>query len=247
MTGWGIFVIIAFILLFFGSATWIGLSYYRARRLGLPPPSFNPFNRSSRRHDPAAYHAPAPAPAGIQGWITDKWDALRNKRTAGGAYESTSFGANRGRDRRGFGALDPDEAWDARVGNEADQTGYYEEQELGLQDPNSGPYRGRGYGEVGVGVGGIPEERGRSRSIQRELDSRYDEEVHGAQPRNPFGDDNEAGSMRTASPRPMVDSMPGQGKHRAVSAHRKGQSSLGKSGNSDDSPTERRSMFHEDV
>lgn len=222
------------------------LSYYRARRLGLPPPSFNPFNRA--RRDPTAYHAPAPAPAGIQGWITDKWDALRNKRTAGGAYESTSFGGNRGRDRRGFGALDPDEAWDARVGNEADQSGYYEEQELGLQDPNSGPYRGRGYGEVGVGVGGIPEDRGRSRSIQRELDNRYDEEVHGAgQPRNPFGDDNEAGSMRTASPRPIVDSMPGQGKHRAVSAHRKGQSSLGKSGNSGDSPTERRSMFHEDV
>ena len=221
------------------------LSYYRARRLGLPPPSFNPFNRSAR-HDPAAYHAPAPAPSGIQGWIVDKWDALRNKRTAGGAYESTSFGGtNRGgRDRRGFGALDPDEAWDARVGNEADHTGYYEEQELGLQDPNSGPYRGRGYGEVGagVGVGGIPEERGRSRSIQRELDNRYDEEVHGGQPRNPFGDDNEAGSMRTASPRPMVDSMPGQGKHRAVSAHRKGQS-----GNAGDSPTERRSMFHEDV
>ena len=83
--------------------------------------------------------------------------------------------------------------------------------------------------------------------VFRELHPRYDEEVHGAQPRNPFGDDNEAGSMRTASPRPMVDSMPGQGKHRAVSAHRKGQSSLGQSGNAGDSPTERRSMFHEDV
>jgi len=103
-------------------------------------------------------------------------------------------------------------------------------------------------GGSGVGVGGIPEERGRSRSIQRELDNRYDEEVHHAgPPRNPFGDDNEAGSMRTASPRPMVDPMPGSGKHRAVSAHRKGQSSLGTSGNAGDSPTERRSMFHEEM
>jgi hypothetical protein len=143
--------------------------------------------------------------------------------------------------------LDPDEAWDARVGHEADQTGYYEEQELGLQDPNSGPYGGRGYGNVGVGIGGIPEERGRSRSIQRELDHRYDEEVHGGQARNPFGDDNEAGSMRSASPRPMVDTAPGRAKGRAVSAHRKGQSSLGTTGSKDDSPTERRSMFREDV
>lgn len=220
------------------------LSYYRARRLGLPPPSFNPFNRG--RNDPAAYHAPAPAPSGIKGWFVDKIDALRNKRTAGGAYESSSFGANRGRDRRGFGALDPDEAWDARVGHEADQGGYYEEQELGLHDPNPGPYGGRGYGEVGIG--GIPEERGRSRSIQRELDNRYDEEVHGAgQARNPFADDNEAVSLRAASPRPMVDTAPGQGKSRGVSAHRKGQSSLGATGGKDDSPTERRSMFREDV
>lgn len=218
-------------------------SHYRARRLGLPPPNFNPFNRAHR--DPAAYRAPAPAPGGIQGWVLDKWDALRNKRTAGGAYESTSYGPERGRgDRRGFGALDPDEAWDARVGNEADH-GYYEEQELGLQDPNSGPYGGRGYGEVGVG--GIPEARGRSQSRQRELDHRYDEEVHGAAPTNPFGDDHEAGSLRTASPRPMVDTAPGRGKDRAVSAHRKGQSSLGTQGSADNSPTERRSMFKEDV
>lgn len=141
--------------------------------------------------------------------------------------------------------MDPDEAWDARVGHEADQSGYYEEQELGLQDPNSGPYGGRGYGEVGIG--GIPEDRGRSRSIQRELDNRYDEEVHGGQPRNPFGDDNEARSMRTASPRPMVDSAPGRADNRPVSAHRKGQSSLGTTNSTGDSPTERRSMFREDV
>lgn len=122
--------------------------------------------------------------------------------------------------------------------------GYYEEQELGLQDPSHGPYAGGGYGDVGVGVGvgGIEEGRGRSRSRQRELDNRYDEEVHGGGGRlNPFGEGAEASSMRSVSPRP--DAQPG--KPRAPS-HKRGQSSLATTG-SDDSPTERRSMFREDV
>lgn len=170
---------------------------------------------------------------------------MTSRRTAGGAYEATSYGgsggaAARGGDRRAFGPLDPDEAWDARVGNEADyggQGGYYEEQELGLQDPGHGPYGGGGYGDVGVG--GIPEERGRSRSRQRELDGRYEEEVHGGgQVRNPFGDDAAVGGLRQASPRP-VETGDGQ--------RRKGQASLGTQGSVDDSPTERRSMFREDV
>lgn len=187
--------------------------------------------------------------------MTSKINALRNNRTAGGAYESTSYGGAAGgsaRDRRGFGPLDPDEAWDSRVGNEADYYGGagYEEQELGLQDPGRGPYGGSGYGaHNGVGVGGIPEERGRSRSRQRELDDRYDEEVHGGgaglrPAQNPFGDDAEAASLRAASPRPVVET--GRGT-RGVSAHKRGQSSLGTQGSNEDSPTERRSMFREDV
>lgn len=129
--------------------------------------------------------------------------------------------------------------------------GYYEEQELELQDPSSGPYAGGGYGEVGagVGVGGIEQGRGRSRSRQRELDSRYDEEVRGgggptaasSRP-NPFGDGAEASSMRTVSPRP--DSS--KGAARPVAGHERGKSSLQVAGH-DDSPTERRSMFREDV
>lgn len=199
----------------------------------------NPFaNRSNR--DPAAYRAPAPAPGGIQGWVTSKINALRNKRTAGGAYESTSYGGASGRDHRGFGPLDPDEAWDSRVGNEADYYGGgagYEEQELGLQDPGRGAGLSGYGGHSGVGVGGIPEDRGRSRSRQRELDERYDEEVHGSggmKPTNPFGDDAEAASLRAASPRPVVE----------TGRHQRGQSSLG---TQEDSPTERRSMFREDV
>lgn len=215
---------------------------YRARKLGLPRPSLNPF--AKRRTEPSNYSAPAPAPGGIQGWIRDKIDSIRGGgrgRTAGGAYEG--YGAGAGRDsynqRRGFGPLDPDEAWDARVGNETGGYGY-EEQELGLQDPSHGPYGGGGYGDVGVG--GYEEGRGRSRSRQRELDERYDEETHGGgqQRLNPFGDNAEASSMRTVSPRP-------DGGQRAPSSHKRGQSSLHSTGGHDDSPTERRSMFREDV
>jgi hypothetical protein len=217
-------------------------THYRARRLGLPPPSLNPFARN--RRDNGTYRAPAPAPGGIQGWIADKFSGLRNKRTAGGAYESTGYGGARGSTsgRRGFGPLDPDEAWDARVDNEAG--GYYEEQELGLQDPGQGPYGGGGYGEVGVA--GIEEGRGRSRSRQRELNTRYDEEVHGgASHLNPFGEQAETSnmSMRSLSPRPDAEA---GGKPRGASSHKKSQS-LATNGSADNSPTERRSMFHEDV
>ena len=134
ISGWGVFLIILVIVLIFGGGgyvlyvkTSINLSnnhadspnryaHYRARKLGLPPPNFNPF--AKKRSDNVNYRAPAPAPGGIQGWITDKLNSLRSGRTAGGAYESTSRGAGRNlNERRGFGALDPDEAWDARVGS----------------------------------------------------------------------------------------------------------------------------------
>jgi len=224
-----------------GGGGYVLYTHYRARRLGLPPPSLNPF---ARRSDPAAYRPPAPAPGGIQGWVADKWNALRNSRTAGGAYESTGYGGGAGTNpnRRGFGPLDPDDAWNTRVDHEADP--YYEEQELGLQDPGHGPYGGGGYGDVGIA--GIEEGRGRSRSRQRELDNRYDEEVHGGAPAagsrgglNPFGDQNAAASLRSVSPRPHVETLPG--------GHKKNNSSLGTTGDADNSPTERRSMFREDV
>lgn len=209
---------------------------YRARRLGLPAPPLNPFARPRRNNN--TYTAPAPAPGGIQGWIQSKISGLRNTRTSAGAYESTGLNS---RDRRGFGPLDPDEAWDARVGNEADYAGgYYEEQELGLHDPASGPYGGSGYGHSSVGIGGIGEGRGRSRSRQRELDDRYDEEMHADHARNPFGDNAERSdaSLRGVSPRPMVDT------GRSTQGHKANQS-LG--ANDDSSPTERRSAFQEQM
>lgn len=128
---------------------------------------------------------------------------------------------------RGHGPLDPDDAWDARVGTEADAYGpggYYEEQELGLGRsglPAAGP---TAYGE----------ERGRGRSREPEpyiggsqagLDRRYDEEMGRRQ--NPFDDAQEIGDgrLRGVSPRPVE---------------------LG-NGKEHDSPTERRSLFRENM
>ncbi|KAK5117980.1 hypothetical protein LTR62_004024 [Meristemomyces frigidus] len=258
------FIIALIIILILTAAGYVLYTHYRARRLGLPPPSLNPFSTNPRSNTTStlpSYRAPAPAPGGLKGWFETQWSHLRaNTRTSsGGAYETnTGYGGGSGgnsssrRDRRGFGPLDPDEAWDARVDHEAG--GYYEENELGgLQGGAGGPYGGSGYGEVGVG--GIPvDERGRSRSREREVDRRYEEEMHGcsvaARPTegkrathlNPFGDQNEASSLRSVSPRPHGDSG-----GRGAQQHKKGQASLGSMEGADSSPTERRSMFHEDV
>ena len=109
----------------------------------------------------------------------------------------------------GFGAMDPDEAWDTRVGNEGDvydpEGGYYEEQELSLRAPaGDGAYAGHGYGNA----------RG------TELDERYNEAMGRG---NPFADHEDV-NLRDVSPRPHDDRLP-----------------------VDDSPTERRSMFKENV
>ena len=180
------------------------------------------------------------------GWIETKLSSLRGGNR--GAYSSG------GRSRGGFGPLDPDEAWDARVGNEADEyaiagnAGYYEEQELGLrhgqQDSGDvGPYSGGGYGPAGRGYGpsgpplqemdARPDDRGRGRS-RDPLDERYDQEMEhgGGRTRDPFGDGAEAStlSVRGHSSVPELDT------HGSQSRDSK-----------DDSPTERRSIFREQV
>jgi hypothetical protein len=216
------FIIVAFIALF-GAVAWIVFTHLRARRLGLPQPTFasyNPFN-SSRGFDNSG---------GGGGWFSDKIRAFknRNNRSQTGGYEEPLSSNVRGRAAsRGFGPLDPDDAWDARVGNEADAYGPYEEQELGLHD------------ETGYhGVGATPD-RGRNRSTEPEpyiggshagLDRRYDEEM-GRPAQNPFGDDAAVSnvSLRGVSPRPID-----------TKAHVT-QEETG------DSPSERRSMFREDV
>ncbi|KAF1352525.1 hypothetical protein BDV97DRAFT_349668 [Delphinella strobiligena] len=234
LSGWGIFFLVLFVIIILAGIGWIIFTQYRARRLGLPAPSLNPFTRN-RNQNRNAYSAPSPAPGGIKGWFSDKLDSIKGLgRSSGGGYESTGYGgAGSARGRQGFGALDPDEAWDARVGNE-----YYEEQELGLQDPLAGPYGGSGYGHVV----GAEVDRGRTQSRQRELDERYDEEMgvggSSARSTNPFGDDAAVDSIRGVSPRPMVDTQT------ASQKTHKSQNSLEPDNNS---PNERRSMFRENM
>lgn len=222
---WPWLILVVLILFVLGALSWFIYSTLRARRLGLPQPSLNPFsdrNRTSSRNYPAR--------GGVVGWVKDKWRGLSNLRTHGGAYEGGRAG------RRGFGRLDPDEAWDARVGNEADAPGYYEEQELGIHDGDNEYRTGlHGYGpSAGLEQIVDPEHRGRA-DAKRELDDRYDAEMGGGAraARNPFGDGAEASSLRGVSPRPHEDE--------AGSRRGNGRREL------DDSPTERRSMFTEDV
>lgn len=119
----------------------------------------------------------------------------RNNRSAAGAYEQPlqggSSGGGGGAPRRGFGPLDPDEAWDARVGPEADSYGYYEARAPGggRGGRDSLEYPGAG----GADAANLAGPYGRD-----------DEEERGRQPGrgNPFDDDAEA-SLRGVSPRPM--------------------------------------------
>lgn len=196
-------------------AAWYIYARLRARRLGLPPPSLNPFNRN-RNRAPARVRS-----GGVVTWFKDKLNI--------GSEGYTGTRVRSG--RRGFGALDPDEAWDTRVGNEADGYGYGQvygdEQELGVTHPPAAgtDYQGRGYGPTG----GLEEiepqgKNGRGRAhAKEELDERYDEEMHGGTPNGPFSDGAERSKLglRGISPRPHVAD--------------------------DDSPSERRTMFREDV
>ncbi|KAF2473351.1 uncharacterized protein BDR25DRAFT_131265 [Lindgomyces ingoldianus] len=232
MNGWVVFIIILLLALIGGYGGWVVWSRLRAKRLGLSPPSLLPFARSS---PPTNF--PAPAPGGIRGWIDTQVRKFknRNNRYATGAYEEPSTYAGGGRARGAGHRLDPDEAWDARVGNEA----YYEEQELGLHAPQGGngsnTYGGGGYGAPEPGVVAQEPERGRSRT--REYDERtLDDGRSGRE--NPFGDEN-AASLRGVSPRPLD-----QGQDTSYGGAQHQQPAQAHAG---DSPTERRSMFRENM
>jgi hypothetical protein len=178
-----------------------------------------------KRNDLPTFNYPAPAPSGLVDRVKEAWGRLRNPKTQTGAgYEPSGGYRGASGGRRGH-ALDPDEAWDSRVGNEAEiygpNSGHYEEQELGLHQPTE--YRGGGGGAgfrqaetLGAPAGGAAD---RSRSPGRS---------------NPFGDDN-AASLRSVSPRPHLDTSGG------------GAQPQGR-GSAESSPTfERRSIFRENV
>lgn len=233
----GLVFLLLILLIPLAAIFYVLFARFRAQQAGLPPPSlssYNPFSgRSRSSHNRSVSSGPL-------GWVRSKLQFSKNSGRGAGAYEQPLGG----RGRRG---LDPDEAWDARVGNEADgygAGGYYEEQELGLHPGGStsgGAYSGGGYGGEShrstlPDYGAEEMRRGRSRSRephayigggQRGLDESYDEEM-GA--RNPFGDEAERSSLRGVSPRPVEHEERGH-----------------KKSGSGDSPSERRSMFRENV
>lgn len=227
LSGAAIFFILLIIVAVGGIVTYVAFTFLRARRLGLPPPSlssFNPFSSGSQSYNTSQ--------SGPVGWISGKIRAFknRNNRSQTGAYEEPLSSNIRGRgNTRGHGPLDPDDAWDARVGNEADAYGpYNEENELGLDE------RDTAYHGLAPGL----EERGRSRSrgpdpyiggSQAGLDRRYDEEMGLKPTHNPFDDSAEVAdqaSLRGVSPRPID-----------AAGHTRGH----------ESGEERHSMFRENV
>lgn len=253
MNGVADFFVALVVILIVGAIAWVVFTQLRARRLGLSPPSlssYNPFSSGG-----GSYSGPQPARGGVVGWFNDQVRALRSrgwlsgrKATGNGTYEEPlQSGTARGRAaNRGFGPLDPDDAWDARVGTEADAYGpggYYEEQEIGLHDTAVDT----GYAGARGGPSYDEElQRGRGRTSREPepyiggnkegLDRRYDEEMGvGAKPaRNPFEEAAEPSNMslRGVSPRPVDTSAAG----------RKPQG-----GSTDNSPSERVSMFTENV
>jgi hypothetical protein len=242
MNGWVIFLIILVLLGAGGYFGWYFWARWNAGRNGLPPPSMNPIAAFKTRSAGGASNYPGPAPTGIKGWFDTQVRKFknRNNRTAAGAYEEPGYAGGAPRGRGAGSRLDPDEAWSARVGDEA----YYEEQELGLHEPASthaNPYANTAY--TAPYPGAEPEQRGRSR--QRES---YDEHLDGRSAQtNPFGDDN-AASLRGVSPRPLggEDTSYRGG---ATAQMPKGPAH-GNAGsiNSQGSPTEsRRSVFREDI
>ena len=252
---------------------------YRAKRANLPPPPLPFFGRSNPFSDRNATGGGssggnAGARGGILNTIRSKIPFLnksKNQRTGAGAYEQPLAPGGGSRAARG---LDPDEAWDTRVGNEADgygQGGYYEEQELGLHPASNQTYSGGGYGNPlpttvvlpeygGSSPTSPPEElrRGRSRSREAadyiggsqqrqrgELNVRYDEEL-GLQPGSkrddPFADNTaERSDLRAVGLRPVVETEGGGASSFGSSANGKMRSGSG------DSPTERRSLFRENI
>ncbi|KAK7408167.1 hypothetical protein QQX98_009696 [Neonectria punicea] len=223
-------VIAIIVLLVVAVVGWIVFTQLRARRLGLPPPSlasYLPWHKED-----SLYVAPRPAPGGVVGWFNDQIRKFknRNNRSAAGAYEGDLGDGARG--RRGFGPLDPDDAWDTHVGHEADPYGYHEEEIGGGRDgrgiDHGSSYRMNVAAPPGSGARGLggEEEEDRGRRASRSPGS-------GPGGRNPFDDDSGL-SLRGVSPRP-IDT--GVTKHKGH----------GEPDSAGSSPTERRSVFRENM
>lgn len=230
----GTFFLVLFILLIVGAVLWVVYSHLRAKRLGLPPPSWTSYIPFLKSAEPSPYGPPQPRPSGALGWIQDKIASFRSKRsrTAAGAYE------------QGRG---DDDAWDSRVPGDSGygNPGFYNENELeegrgrtqgytGAAGTSSYPggsnsgggldtsYSGAGP-QVNLPAPGDDEYDRRGRSRSRDGDSNPFGE--GAVRQNPFGEGADPSniSARGVSPRPKTAKK------------------------DDDSPTDRRSMFRENM
>ncbi|KAK2595913.1 hypothetical protein QQS21_006508 [Conoideocrella luteorostrata] len=218
-------IVIAIVVLLIAAAVgWVVFTQMRARRLGLPPPGLSSYLPWRRNESP--YGPPQPAPGGVVGWFNDQVRKVknRNNRSAAGAYEQPLQAGAGG--RRGFGPLDPDEAWDARVGHEADAYGYFEEPELGKH----GRTEYSGGGSYNMNLAATP-----SATYNDEERGRQGRNPGGAHSKNPF-DDDAASSLRGVSPRPID----------TADAH-KNKPKGGRAGSAGSNPTDRRSVFRENV
>lgn len=225
-----------FLLLIFAVGGWVAYTQISARREGLPPPSLKSWKSYVPFYRPqGSSNYPAPRHAGPIEWIREQFAKFGNKRSARGAYEEAGADSAGGYATGGrTGRRLEDDAWDTRVGNEdpyGDRAGYsgYEEQELGLAPTpglNNEPYGGGRAGGSGggdyLGASGY-NERGRSR---------------GGIGADPFGDQNEAPSLRSVSPRPHEG------------GHTKGSESLDTTGSGDGNTSPistRKSVFREGI
>ncbi|KAJ4416943.1 hypothetical protein N0V85_002060 [Neurospora sp. IMI 360204] len=244
-----VIVLCVFLAVVAAAIFYILITRIQATKLGLPPPpitSYIPFWPEPSNSLPYANNTSSSS-GGIKGWF-GKFKK-NNNRTAAGAYEPSGANANAARSR-GFGPLDPDEAWDARVGHEADGYGptYYEETEMqpprhnNLGDDTS--YGGSSYqmnpatnsGNAGTSnpFADPDEERGRKRS--RSPGPAANKGLSAPASQNPFDDaaaDQSNVSLRGVSPRPIE----GTGASKP-SGHNNGEH---------ESHAERRSIFREDV
>ncbi|GAP82906.1 putative acid phosphatase-like [Rosellinia necatrix] len=232
----GTFFIVLVVLLVVAAVGWVVFTQLRARRLGLPSPplsSYIPFARSSHQ---SSFGASQPQSGGLRGWVSDRFQSLKNPRSAAGAYEPSAPGG-----RRGFGALDPDDAWDTRVGHEPYGVGSYYPDDQELDDRNhhgrrGDPYSGSEY-NMNPAADAADENRGRNPNPRPGGPDPFASRPAAGQ-HNPFDDAVEPSnlSLRGVSPRP-IDT------RRAAAAGAAG-------GPPHDSPTsmaERRSIFREDI
>ncbi len=169
----------------------------------LPAPSLSSYLPWKKRDNP--YGPPQPAAGGVVGWFNDQVRKFknRNNRSAAGAYEPSNRGAAPGGPRGAHRALDPDEAWDTRVGTEADNYGYYEEELTARGGRPSTEYHGGSSYNMNLAATPGREHNSDDLDLERgRQTSRSPGGVGGAHGHNPF-DDEHADSLRGVSPRPI--------------------------------------------